>query len=160
MALHQVQLLCLSTGIASSQIGLKCGPVCLLAELSCSCEFNNNVLGWKLIDSNNDQIGQPASFLKGSSTVGATATFAAEQFTATLTNDTNMTLTSVATGIVTQTSDGYTLQCFDGNDNTVVDDTEISIPGKLLLTTITSYAFQTNVCIVFDLQMSPPSQRT
>ena len=82
------------------------------------------------------QVGQPGLFSVGS-TVDATVSFANEHFTATLTNNSEMTLTSVASGTVSHTTDGYTLQCLD-NTGAVVGDTKISIPGKLVLKTVTS----------------------
>ena len=105
------------------------------------------------------QVGQGTTFSMGLNTAGATMPFADGNFTATLTNIAEMTLTSVASGIVSQTTDGYTLQCLNVGTNAIVGDTKISIPGKVILKTVTSQAFQTNVCIVFDVQMSPPSQR-
>ena len=110
------------------------------------------------MDLNMQQVGQGTTFSTSGNTAGATALFADGHFTATLTNITEMSLTSVASGTVSQTTDGYTLQCFDGT-SAIVGDTKISTPGKLILKTVTSQAFQTNVCIVFDVQMSPPSLR-
>ena len=135
-----------STGIANSQNGFKCGPVCLLAELSCSCEVTNT-LGWRLLDLNMQQVGQGETFSTGANTAGVTEQFADGHFTATLTDITEMTLTSVASGTIRQTTDGYTLQCFDGT-SAIVGGTKISIPGRLIFKTVTSQAVQTNVCIV------------
>ena len=135
-----------STGIANSQIILNCGPVCLLAELSCFCEVNNsNVMGWRLLGLNMQLIGQGIAFVKGLNTVGATGSFADGTFIATITNVTEMTLTSIATGTVSQTTDGHSLQCFDADDN--VGDTELSIPGKLLLATSINFICLSNKCV-------------
>ena len=133
MTLHQLPHLCCSTGIANSQSSLNCGPVCLLTELSCSCELaDSSVLGWRLVDLNMEQIGDLADFT-GLNSPGDTETFAEGHFIANLTAVTAMTGTSasVATGTVSQTIDGYTLQCLDASSSiVVVGEEEISIPGK------------------------------
>ena len=81
-----------------------------------------------------EQVGKGATFVKDSDNPGTTDTFAEGSFIATLNSVAEMTITSVATGTVNQTTDGYSLQCIDvGNSNAVVGDAEISIPGRLLI---------------------------
>ena len=120
-----------------NQVDLNCGPVCLLAELSCLCEVTNAyLLAWKLIDVNNDQVGGTIHFAS-SDPVGAMVKFAGGHFIATFTNLTEKTITSSVTGTVSQTTDGYTLQCIDIFAGDSVD-AEISILGKHLLETKSS----------------------
>ena len=78
-----------------------------------------------------EQVGFGAGFVQGSDTANATIPFAGEHFIATLTSVADMTITSVATGAVNQTIDGYFLRCDDVAG--VVGSAEISIPGKLPL---------------------------
>ena len=94
-----------------------------------------------------ERIGQPASFLVDINTVGDIESLADGYFVATLTNVTEMTLTSVATGTVSQTIDGYILQCL----GSVAGDTEISIPGKLLLQKLLSEHFKQicTLCLMY-----------
>ena len=140
--LSDLPLLFHSTGIANSQSNFRCGPVCLLAEWSCFCELTNNNadsffgLTWSLRDLNMQQVGQGASFISGSDSAGTTRTFAKGQFIANVTNATEPTIASIATGTVNQTTDRYSLQCTDVNG--AVGDAEITIPGKLLPRTDTS----------------------
>ena len=82
------------------------------------------------------QVGEPGIFFM-SNNVGATESFADGHFTATLTDNSEMKLTSVASGTVSQTTDEYTLGCLD-NTGAVVGNRTISIPGKLVLKTVTS----------------------
>ena len=84
---------------------------------------------------NMQQVGEPEIF-STRNTVGATESFANGHFTATLTNNAAIALTSVAIGTVSQTTDGYTLQCLD-NTGAVMGIKKISIPGKILLETVT-----------------------
>ena len=134
------------TGLASSQSNFNCGPVCLLAELSCSCESTNNNansffgLTWSLRDLNMQHVGLGASFISGSDSTGTTKSFAEGHFIASVTSVTEVTITSVATGTVSQTIVGYFLRCADVGGG-VVGDAEISIPGKFLLQTNTSLKF-------------------
>ena len=63
------------------------------------------------------------------------------QLSATVTNQTNNAITSVATVTVSQTVDGYSLQCFDRTNVVgalLFGDIKLSIPGKLLVETNTS----------------------
>ena len=83
-----------------------------------------------------------------SNTVGATASFTNRHFTATVTNNAKMTLTSVVSGTFSQSTEGSTLQCLDST-KAVVDDAKITIPGKFLLKTVSLPKLQANVCIVF-----------
>ena len=69
-------------------------------------------------------------------TVGAMATFANGTFTSTLTHVTVMTITSVATGTVSQIIDRYTLQCLNGDGDS--GDADILTPGKVILETNSS----------------------
>ena len=141
MHLSDLRLLFHSTGITYSQSNFGCGPVCLLTELDCFCESSNSVnniiaLTWSLIDSNMQQVGLPAGFIRGPHAVGTTATFADGLFIANVTNLTQASIASVANGIVNQNTDGYFLRCDDIGG--VIGDAEITIPGKLLLQTNTS----------------------
>ena len=77
-----------------------------------------------------EQIGNPASLIVNNN-VGDDESFAGGLFTATLINKTATSLTSVASGTVSQTIDGYTLQCFNPLDQAVFGHVEISIPRKL-----------------------------
>ena len=121
-----------STGIGSCQTNLSCGLVCLSDELNCSCELTNSFfLTWTLTDFNNTPVGLGAAFSGISDNPGITETFAEELFIAKLTSVEGMTISSTATGIVNQTTDGYSLQCLDANLVTQ-GMKEISIPGKSL----------------------------
>ena len=83
-----------------------------------------------------DRLQQHSSWLGGSfsgisDNPGITETFAEELFIAKLTSVEGMTISSTATGIVNQTTDGYSLQCLDAN-LVIQGMKEISIPGKSL----------------------------
>ena len=68
--------------------------------------------------------------------VGQTKPFVEGQFSVTLTSKAGVTITSVLTGVVNQTIDGYSLLCvdeFDVDTALVLGDIKISIPGKLLV---------------------------
>ena len=126
-----------STGIGNSQNSFSCGPVCLLAEWSCFYELTNNkdflVLLWTLKGLNMQQVGDDTALSRGSDSPGTTDAFAERHFLATVTNVTQTTITSVATGTINQTIDGHTLQCIDVvGGGVVVGDAEISIPGKFI----------------------------
>ena len=87
------------------------------------------------MDLNMEQVGEGLPFDGGSNNAGTTKPFANGHFTATIISLTEMAITSVATGTVNQTIDGYFLQCSDVV-GVVVGDEEISIPGKYVLETI------------------------
>ena len=73
--------------------------------------------------------------------VGVTRFGRGGQLNATVTNQTNNAITSVATVTVSQTVDGYSLQCFDSTNlvlAVLLGDIKLSIPGKLLVETNTS----------------------
>ena len=68
--------------------------------------------------------------------VGDTRPLVEGQFSTTLTSKQGHTITSVLTGIVNQTIDGYSLLCIDDHNvdiPLVLGDIKISIPGKLLV---------------------------
>ena len=132
-----------STGIPDSPSKFTCGPVCLLAELSCFCKVDNPLLQWMLINST-DQLVDNVIFVEGTTPVGTTLTFAEGRFSATVTNLTEMIISSTATGTVDQTTEGYSLHCIDLVMDDVVGATELSIPGKFLLESDTKQTFQTN----------------
>ena len=109
------------------------------AEWNCFCELVKiNALKWMLSDLNMQQVGFGAAFVRSSHPPGTTVTFAVEQFIATLTSVTEETITSVATGTVIQTTEGYTLQCGNVDGDAVYGEAKVSIPGKFLLETSTS----------------------
>ena len=92
-------------------------------------------------DLNMQTVGDHVFFSLGNHPVGTTRPLAEGDFSATVTSLTSTTITSVATGMVNQTIDGYSLQCVE--DPFVVNPVpsgaiNISIPGKLLLQTTTS----------------------
>ena len=85
-----------------------------------------------------EQIEDGASFVRGIDPAGAMDTFANGTFTSTLTHVTDMTLTSVATGTVSQTTEGYALQCYDPVEGSIDAEVHVLTSGKLLLETNTS----------------------
>ena len=85
-----------------------------------------------------EEVSQRAAFISTVDNPGEIDTFAGGIFTANLTSKTEMTLTSVAFGTVSQTIDGYNLLCLNTFSDIVVGDEEISIPGKLALETVKS----------------------
>ena len=121
-----------STGIGSCQSNFSCGLVCLSEELNCFCELTDSAfLAWTLKDLNDTPVGLGTTFSGISETPGITKTFAEERFIAKLTSVEGMTISSTATGIVNQTTDGSSLQCLDA-DLVIRGKKELSIPGKSL----------------------------
>ena len=78
------------------------------------------------------QVAEEAVFSSGSAFSGTTYTFTEGDLIATVTSITQTTITSVANGIVSQTTDGYTLECVDIGGGAITGIVEISIPGKLI----------------------------
>ena len=88
------------------------------------------------MDLNMELVGLEVFLSKSSVPPGSTKPFAEGLFTANVTNATDKSIASIATGTVNQTIDGYTLQCVGGGI-IVVGDAEISIPGKFVHETST-----------------------
>ena len=130
----------------------------MFAELSCSCELTvNEALTWSVIDFNMEPVGLMAIF--GSAFPNPDSTFAGGHFIATVTEPSEGTIASIATGTINQTTDGYTWQCVEFFADDVVGDTLISIPGMLVLEFKYLINISDKCMLMFDIQLSPPSLR-